>query len=67
MKPEDIVAEMLDIWGRPLEGGVLRAEYEGFVIGRAHGIYFYPGDPVLFMGVRDEAPLVGPYPEDYFD
>ncbi|MFC2015997.1 succinylglutamate desuccinylase/aspartoacylase family protein [Chloroflexota bacterium] len=62
----DIVAELRDIWGRPLGDGLLCSEYDGVVIGRRHGIYFYPGDAVLQMAVRDEAPLVGPYPEDYW-
>lgn len=60
------VAEVRDVWGRPLGEGLLRAEVDGFVIGRAHGIYFYPGDAVVTMAVRDEGPLVAPYPEDYF-
>lgn len=63
----DPVAELRDVWGRPVGDEVLRAEYDGFVIGRSHGIYYYPGDPVLGMAVRDDAPLVGPYPEDYFE
>ena len=62
----DPVARLVDVWGRPVDDGLIRAEYEGFVIGRAHGIYFYPGDAVLYMAVRDEAALVAPYPEDYF-
>jgi predicted deacylase len=60
----DEVAEMLDVWGRSL--GVLRSEHDGFVIGRAHGVYYYPGDAVLYMAVRDDAPLIAPYPKDYF-
>jgi predicted deacylase len=67
VNPGDVVADTLDVWGRPLEGGAIRAEYEGFVIGRAHGIYFYPGEAILYMAVRDDAPLVGPYPKDYFE
>jgi hypothetical protein len=63
----DAVAETYDVWGRPIGDGVLRAAYDGFVIGRSHGIYYYPGDPVLGMAVRDDAPLVAPYPEGYFD
>jgi hypothetical protein len=55
-----------DVWGRPLGDGLLRSEHDGFVIGRSHGIYFYPGDEVLGMAIRDDAPLVAPYPEDYF-
>ena len=63
----DPVAEVRDVWGRPVGDGVLCVEYDGFVIGRSHGIYYYPGDPVLGMAVRDDAPLVAPYPEDYFE
>jgi predicted deacylase len=62
----DPVAKVLDVWGRPVGEGVLRAEYDGFVIGRSHGIYYYPGDPVLVMAVRDEEALTAPYPEDFF-
>jgi predicted deacylase len=62
----DPVAELRDVWGRPLGDGLLRAEDDGFVIGRSHGIYFYPGNAVLGMAIRDEAPLIAPYPEDYF-
>jgi predicted deacylase len=62
----DPVARALDVWGRPLGDGLLRSEHDGFVTGRSHGIYFYPGDAVLGMAIRDDAPLVAPYPEDFF-
>jgi predicted deacylase len=62
----DPVAEVLDVWGRPLGDGLLRSEHDGFVTGRAHGIYFYPGDAVLGMAIRDDAPLVAQYPADFF-
>ena len=62
----DAVAEVRDVWGRPLGEGLLRSEYEGFVMGRSHGIYFYPGEAVLCLAIRDEASLVAPYPEDFF-
>jgi predicted deacylase len=67
VKTGDLVAEMRDVWGRPLEDGVLRSEYDGFVVGRAQGIFFYPGDAVLGMAIRDDAPQVAPYPEDFFE
>ena len=66
VKVGDPVAEVRDIWGRPVGDGWLRSEHEGFILGRSHGIYFYPGDAVLCTAVRDDAPLVGPYPPDYF-
>ena len=28
---------------------------------------YYPDEAVLSMAVRDEAPLVGPYPADFFE
>jgi len=61
----DPVAEIKDVWGRPYSSGVIRSEYEGFVIGKEHGIYFYPGNPILTMAVKDEASLVDVYPENY--
>jgi len=67
VKAGDPVAECRDIWGRPLANGVLRAEDDGFIIGRAHGIYFYPGDAAVTMSIRDEDPVVCPYPDDYYE
>jgi predicted deacylase len=66
VKAGDPVGVLRDVWGRPLDEGVLLAEKDGFVLGRAHGAYFYPGQAVLHMAVRDEAPLVAPYPEDFY-
>ena len=63
----DPIAEIRDVWGRPLNGGLLRSQHDGFVIGRAHGIYFYPGDTVVALSIRDEDPVVAPYPDDFYD
>jgi predicted deacylase len=60
------VAEVRDVWGRPLGEGVLCSEYDGFAVGRAHGAYYYPGDHVLVSAIRDTAPLVAPYPSTFF-
>jgi predicted deacylase len=67
VKIGDPVAEVRDIWGRSLGDGTLYSEYDGFVIGRMHGIYYYPGDPILSMAVRNTDPIVVPYPADYFE
>jgi hypothetical protein len=60
------VAEVCDIWGRPLGDGYVYAEEDGFVIGRSHGVFYYPGEAVLGMAVRNTQPLIEPYPADYF-
>ncbi len=57
------VARIFDVWGRPLGEGVVRSEFEGFVMGRTRGIVYYPGDALLRCAIRDDAPLVAPYPE----
>jgi predicted deacylase len=61
----DPVAQVRDVWGRPLGEGLLRSEYDGFVLGRSHGIYFYPGDAALVMAIRDDGPSAAPYPDDF--
>lgn len=67
VKPGDPLAEVRDIWGKPMRDGILRSEYEGFVLGRSHGIFYYPGDPVYSLAVRDDLPVVAPYPEKFFE
>ena len=62
----DPVAEVRDVWGRILDQNPLTSGHDGAVIGRSHGIFYYPGSAVLSMGVRDDAPLVAPYPDDFF-
>ena len=62
----DPVAELMDVWGRPLPSSPLRSDHDGFVIAREHGIYFYPGDTVVYLSIRDEDPVVAPYPDDYY-
>ena len=61
----DVVAEMRDVWGRPVGNGVIRSSHEGIVLGRAHGVYLYPGQPIMTMAVRDGDTLTAPYPESY--
>ena len=61
----DPLVEMRDAWGRVL--GVLNSEYEGFVIARPASILFYPGEATLLLAIRDDEPLVGPYPDSFFE
>ena len=67
IKAGDVVAEIRDIWGRPIGDGYLYSEYDGFIIGRQHGIYFYPGAPVFAMAIPNSDPLIVPYPKDYLE
>lgn len=59
------VAELRDIWGRHLPESPLKSEYEGFILGRSHGIFFDQGEAIYHLAMRDDQPLIGPYPKDF--
>ena len=65
VKVGDPLVEMRDAWGRLL--GVLTSEYDGFVISRPRGILYYPGEASVLLAIRDDEPVVGEYPETFFD
>ena len=65
VKVGDRLAEMRDVWGQPIGDGYLYSEYDGFVIGHPGGVYYYPGESTCCLSVRDETPLVAPYPVGY--
>ncbi|HTI52477.1 MAG TPA: succinylglutamate desuccinylase/aspartoacylase family protein, partial [Planctomycetaceae bacterium] len=66
VKQGDPIAEIRDIWGRPIAEKILRSECDGWIMGRTHGILHYPGTEICGMGVRDDLPTVLPYPKGYF-
>lgn len=66
VKKGDPIAELRDVWGRPVAEKILRSEYDGWIMGRTHGIVRHSGDEICGMGVRDELPTVLPYPAGYF-
>jgi uncharacterized protein len=63
------VAELRDAWGRPLggedgDGGVMRTEHDGWVLNLRSGVAAYRNRPVMDLAVRDDEPLIEPWPED---
>ena len=54
------------VWGRPVGEKILRSDYDGWIMGRTHGIVHYPGIEVCGMGVRDDLPTVLPHAKGYF-
>ena len=67
VKIGDPVAELRDVWGRPAGEGILRSEYDGWIIGRTQGVAFYPGTEVCTMAIRDDLPAVQPYPKSFWE
>jgi predicted deacylase len=62
----DPLAEVRDIWGRPVGEKVLRSEYDGWIMGRSDGVLFYPGEAVYGLAIRDDLPTVQAYPREFF-
>lgn len=58
------VARMVDIFGRPLTSGdgLLRTEFDGFVLGLYPNLAHYPNEAVMGLAVRDDSSLVQPAP-----
>jgi len=65
VKVGDPLVEMRNAWGQVL--GLLHSEYDGFVISCPPGIFYYPGEAAVLLAIRDDEPLVGPYPDTFFD
>jgi hypothetical protein len=61
----DPVARMVDIFGRPVgtKDGLLRTEYDGFVMGLFPGIAFYPNEAILGLAVLDDGELILQIPD----
>lgn len=57
------VAILSDIWGRPVGDGVVRAEQEGWVVGLSNGSLTYPCQGLASLAIRDNAPLIAPWPD----
>jgi uncharacterized protein len=65
------VAELRDIWGRPVttdgNDGVIRSEHEGFILGLYERVAVYRHSPVATLAVRDDEPLVINWPDERKD
>lgn len=61
----EAVAEITDIWGRPIgaDNGHLRTEKDGWVLNLRPGVAAYPNRPIMDLAVRDDEPLVEPWPD----
>lgn len=64
IEPGMPLVRMTDIFGDPLgpDDGLLRSEWEGYVIAWQHGVVRYQGEPIMVLAIRDESDLVVAYP-----
>jgi predicted deacylase len=64
IEPGMPLARMTDIHGDPLglDDGLLRSEWDGYVIAWQHGVVRYQGEPIMVLAIRDDSDLVVAYP-----
>lgn len=68
VKPGDIIekgqviAELHDIFGRPLADGEIRSEHDGWVLSLSRGAMCYQGQVITNLAIRDDEPMVEPFP-----
>ncbi len=56
------IAKITDIHGRPLGDGIIRTEYEGYMIALRDQITVYPNMGIAEMGIKDEYDILAPMP-----
>lgn len=59
----DLLARMVDLWGRPIPDSEMRADADGWLVGWNNTLLKYPGERVALLAIRDDAPLVAPWPD----
>jgi uncharacterized protein len=57
-----IMADLRDLWGRPIGEGVVRVQSESWVIGLEDGILAYPGAAIAHVAVVEDSPVVDVWP-----
>ena len=58
----DVLADVVSATGE--RRGTVRADRDGYVLGRAEGLAVYEGDPIGSLAVRDDGDLVVPREDD---
>jgi len=59
----DLLARMVDLWGRPIPESDLRTPADGWLVGWNNSLLKYPGERVALLAIRDDAPLIAPWPD----
>ncbi len=57
-----VMADLCDLWGRPVGDGVIRVQAESWVIGLEDGILAYPGAAIAHVAVIEDSPTVDVWP-----
>ncbi|MDQ2818569.1 MAG: succinylglutamate desuccinylase/aspartoacylase family protein [Candidatus Eremiobacteraeota bacterium] len=62
VRASEAIADLKDIWGRPIGEGVVKASADSWVLGLEDGMLAYPGVAIAHIAIEDEMPLVERWP-----
>jgi predicted deacylase len=57
-----VVADLRDMWGRPVGDGLIKADVESWIISIEDGLLAYPGAAITHVGVAEDSPVVDLWP-----
>ncbi len=57
-----VVADLRDIWGRPVGDGTIKVDNECWLIGIEDGVLAYPGAAIAHIGITEDSPVVDVWP-----
>lgn len=60
-----VIADLRDLWGRPVGDGVVRVATDAWVLDLEDGILAYPGAAVAHLAVADDGPVIDPWPSEF--
>ncbi len=59
----DVLARLVDLWGRPIAESEMRAGADGWLVGWNNNLLKYPGERVALLAIRDDTPLIASWPD----
>lgn len=62
VKKSQPIAKITDIHGRPIRDGLIRTEYDGYMIALRDQMTIYPNMGIAEMGIKDEYDIIVPMP-----
>ncbi|MBD3191174.1 MAG: hypothetical protein GF308_11040 [Candidatus Heimdallarchaeota archaeon] len=63
VKKGDIIAELVDIFGRPLQKGIIKTELDGYIFMMKEGILAYPNQILCWIAIKDDQSIVSIWPK----
>ncbi|PZR62793.1 MAG: deacylase [Candidatus Eremiobacter antarcticus] len=64
VKNGTVIAQLRDLWGRPIQDGTVKVTADSWVLGIEDGILAYPGASLAHFAVAETSPVVEAWPDE---